>query len=305
MASNCPNCGRVLKWYHVKADCPQCGVSIPNFNWEARLEEDNKKAEQKFAALYKTLNRLKFTVIGSKLRIARLALSVIPAIGFILPWATFKSENATLSFDLLGLFTDGESTINFFGILFKDIGGVISAMSAEGFSGPVSFIMLGLILMLLGIVAIVLAFFMPMVNFKKSDSKAGLILDIISIIFAVAATAMFFASSSKVNGASFTIGTLEFENAAASVMWGIFVYIALLFVPTVLNTLVSKAEVASDEVLESARLEKVRIKEEKAEQERIRKEAARAEAMKKAEEEQAEKVRKAKEALAAKENKNK
>lgn len=305
MASNCPNCGKVLKWYNLKADCPQCGVSIPNFNWEARLEEDNKKAEAKFAALYKTLNRLKFTLVGSKLRILRFALSVIPAVGFILPWATFKSENATLSFDLLGLFTDGESTIKFFGILFKDIDGIISAMNAEGFSGPVSFIMLGLIFMLLSVISIVIAFFIPIVKFKKSATKAGFITDIISVVFAVAGTVMFFLSSSKVNGESFKIATLEFENAAASVLWGVFVYIVLLFVPVILNILVSKSEVASDEVLEAARLEKVRIKEEKAEQDRIRKEAARAEAMKKAEEEQAEKVRKAKEALAARENKKK
>lgn len=305
MANQCPNCGRELKWYYVKADCPECGVSIPNFNWEARLEKDNIVAEEKFAALYKTLNRLKFSVVGSRLRILRLALSVIPAIGFILPWATFKSSNATLSFDLLGLFTDGESTIKFFGILFKDIGGVISSMSAEGFSGPVSFIMLGLILMLLSVVVIVLAFFMPLVNFKKSDTKAGLIFDIFAVIFAATATVMFFLSSSKVNGASFTIGALEFADASAGVLWGIFVYIALLFVPTVLNFLVSRSEVASDEVLEAARAEKVRIKEEKAEEERKKKEAARVEAQKRAEEEQAEKVRKAREALAAKENKKK
>ena len=47
MASTCPNCGKKLKFYNIKAECSQCGVSIPNFNWEARLEEDNIKAEKK------------------------------------------------------------------------------------------------------------------------------------------------------------------------------------------------------------------------------------------------------------------
>lgn len=305
MASKCPNCGRVLKFYNIKAECPGCGVSIPNYNWEARLEEDSRIAEEKFAALYRTLNRFKFSVIGSRLRVARLVMSLVPAIGFILPWATVVSEKATLSFDLLGLFTDGESTIKFFGILFKNIGSIIGTMSAEGFSGPVSFIMLGFFLILLSVVAIVVAFFLPFVRFKKSDTNAGWIADIISIVFAGAGAVMFILSSSKVSETAFNIGTLEFIGATSKVLWGVFVYIILLAVAMTGNILVSKSSVETDEALEAARAEKLRIKEEVAEQERIKKEAARAEAMKKAEEEQAEKVRKAKEALAAKEEKNK
>lgn len=46
MASTCPNCGKKLHWYDVKAECSECGVSIPNFNWEARLEADNELAEK-------------------------------------------------------------------------------------------------------------------------------------------------------------------------------------------------------------------------------------------------------------------
>lgn len=303
MATNCPNCGRVLKWYNFKADCPECGVSIPNFNWEARLEEDNIRAEEKFAALYKTVNRLKFTVFGTRLRVIRLIVSILPAIGFILPWATVSSGKSTLSFDLIGIFTEGESTIKFFGILFKNIGGIISAMSSEGFGGPVTFIMLGFLMMLLSVIAIIAAFFMTFIRFRKSDTKATWITDTVSIVFAVVSAVIFMISSSKAAAAPFAIATLEFENATVSVLWGTFVYLAFLIAATILNVLVSCSEVTSDEVLEAARAERVRIKEEKEEEERKRKEAARAEAEKRAEEEQAEKVRKAKEALAKKDKK--
>lgn len=305
MAAKCPNCGRVLKIYNIKAECPDCGVSIPNYNWEARLEEDSRIAEEKFAAFYRTLNRLKFSVAGSRLRVARLALSLVPAIGFILPWATVASEKATLSFDLLGIFTDGESTINFFVMLFKNLSSVFGTVGQEGFTGPVSFIMLGFLLVLLSVVAIVAAFFLPFIRFKKSDTNAGWIADIISILFAGAGTVLFFLSSSVAAGAEFAIGTLEFTNASVSVLWGIFVYIVLLAVAMTGNILVSKAPVESDEALEAVRAEKIRLKEEKEEAERIRKEAARAEAKKKAEEEEAEKVRKAREALAAKDSNKK
>ena len=45
MASKCPNCGEKLKIYHIKAECPHCKANIPNYNWEARLEEDSAIAE--------------------------------------------------------------------------------------------------------------------------------------------------------------------------------------------------------------------------------------------------------------------
>lgn len=303
MASNCPNCGRTLKWYNIKAECPDCGVSIPNFNWEARLEEDNIKAEAKFNKFYRTLNMLKYSVGGTKQRIVRIILSLVPAIGFILPWANVESEADTLNFDLLGLFTDGKSTIDFFGILFGDIGGILSTISGEGFSGPVTYIIFALLLMLLSVVTIVVAFFLIFITFKKPKTNALWIADIISIVFALISAVLFIASGDKSAGANFTIGTLEFTNATSGAFWGILVYIALLAVPMIANMLVSKADVKSEEQLENERLEKVRIKEEKAEAARIRKEAERAEAQKRAEAEQAEKVRKAKEALAKKNNK--
>lgn len=303
MASNCPKCGRTLRWYNIKAECPDCGISIPNYNWEARLEEDSINAEAKFGAFYKTLNILKYSIFGTRLRIARVFMSFIPALGFILPWANVASAKNTLNFDLFGLFTEGTSTLNFFGILFKNIGDVFSAMSGEGFDGPVTYIIFGFLLMLLSIVAIVVAFFLIFITFKKPKTKATWVADIVSIVFAFISTLLFISSGSKIGGEAFRIASLEFENATSGALWGSMVYIALLAVAFVGNTLVSRAPIKSEEELENERLEKVRIKEEKAEQERIKKEAARAEAQKRAEEEQAEKVRKAKEALAQKNKK--
>lgn len=303
MASKCPNCGQEIKWYNLKADCSACGVSIPNFNWEARLEEDNKKAEEKFGAFYKTLNMLKYSVFGTKLRILRIVMSFIPIIGVIVPWARIASDTAALNFDLLGLFTEGTSTIKFFGMLFKDLGGIIGTMSAEGFSGPVSFTILGLLFVLLSIVTLVVAFFLIFITFKKPKTKAMWIGDIIGLVFTGVAVFLFSSIGGKIGAEPFAIAELTFENATAGVMWGIFVYMALNLVAFVGNFLVSRADVKSEEQLENERLEKVRLKEEKEEQARIRKEQQKLEAEMRAEEEQAEKVRKAKEALAKKNKK--
>ena len=294
MASKCPACGGKLKLYHIKAECPHCKANIPNYNWEARLEEDSAVAEAKFASLYRKLNLLKYSVFGTKLRIARLIMSFIPAVGFILPWAHIVSDKDTLSFDLLGLFTKGTNTIKFFGILFGDIGGILS-----GLEGPVLYIILGLLFMLVSIVVIVAAFFIPIVKFTKPKTNAAWITDFISIVFAVVAAAMFISAGTPAyESAGFNIGTLEFAaGATADAMWGLFVYIGLLAVAMVGNLLVSRADVTSEEDLEIERLAKVRIKQEKEEADRIRKQEAWLEAEKKKQEEHAEKVRKAREAL--------
>lgn len=304
MAARCPNCGGTLKWYDMKAECKHCSANIPNYNWEARLEEDNKIAEEKFQKLYYKLNDFRYTTIGTKLRKNRIWLTLLPAIGFILPWAQIKGELNTLSLDLLGLFTDGTDTIKFFGIFFKRLGDILGGVSA---GEPYADFIIGFLLMLLSIVAIVAAWLFAFILFRRPKTKVMCVLDILSIGFATAAGFMFSQVNADVSAVTtyFKIGNLYFNNASASVMWGIYVYIALLFVALVANILVAKAPVKSKETLEEERLGRVRIKEEKEEAERARKEAARAEAAKKAEQEQAEKVRKAREALAARENKKK
>lgn len=302
MASKCPNCGHEIKWYNLKADCSACGVSIPNFNWEARLEEDNKKAEEKFGKFYRTLNLFRYSVGGTKLRILRIVMSFIPIVGIIIPWATLRGDNAELNFDLLGLFTDGTSTIDFFGILFKNLSGVLEELGAEGFSGPASFMLFGLLAVLLSIVVLVVAFFLIFITFRKPKTKAMVITDILGLLFMGAGIFFFSSVSGRIGAEPFSLAGLTFENAAASAEWGIFVFIALGFVALLGNILVAKSDIKSEETLEAERLERVRIKEEKEEAERLKKEQARVEAEKLAEIEQAEKVRKAREAL---ERKNK
>ena len=71
MASTCPNCGKKLHFWNIKAECSACGVSIPNFDWEARLEEDNRNAEKAFGVFNRTLSRMAYSMWGTKLRIAR------------------------------------------------------------------------------------------------------------------------------------------------------------------------------------------------------------------------------------------
>lgn len=305
MASTCPNCGKKLHWYNVKADCSNCGVSIPNFNWEARLEADSEKAEQKFTTFYRALNRLAYSIWGTKLRIARIILSFLPAIGFILPWTTLKSETTSLGIDMFGLSCD-KSLIDIFGDFFGNAGLYFTNMGYEGYSGALTFTMLSLLFMLLSAVFIVVAFFLILITAKKSKTKAMVVFDILSVASAIASAVLFTvgmgAAPSEV---AFNFGTIPVYAASGNVAWGFFVALALLVVATVANALVAKAPAKSDDELEGERLAKKAEKEEKERQEALARENAREEEEARAKAEQEEIVKQAKAKLEASKSKKK
>ena len=304
MAATCPNCGKKLHIYNIKAECSQCGVSIPNFNWEERLEEDNKIAEAKFASFYRSLNRIAYSIWGTKLRIIRIVLSFLPAIGFILPWAYITSDSTSLGIDLIGIFTKGKSLIDVLSSFFGNSGLYFLNMGYEGYSGPITFTMLSVLFMLLSLVLIVVAFFLIILTYKRSRTKAMFVFDILSIASAIASAVLFKVGMGSVGDkAGFNFGDMPMYNANGSVSWGFFVALALLVVASVVNLLVAKAPAKSDEELETERLERVAVKEEKEHQEAIRKEKEREEYEKKLAEEQAEKVAKAKAHLDARNKK--
>lgn len=309
MASACPNCGRKLHIYNIKAECPDCGVSIPNFNWEARLEEDNEKADRKFESFYKSLNRIAYSIWGTKLRIVRIVMSFLPAIGFILPWAYIQSDANAIGIDMIGIFTDGKSLVDVLSSFFGNAGLYFTNMAYEGYSGPVTYTMLSVLFLLLSAVFIVIAFFLIIFTYKHSKTKAMVVFDILSVASAIVSAVLFTVGmSGDLTDLGYNFGDISIYNASGSVTWGFYVALALLVIATVFNALVAKAPAKSDETLEEERLARKAVKEEKERQDAIKKEKAREEAEKRAAAEQAEKLAKAKanlEAVKAKKDKKK
>lgn len=305
MASSCPNCGKKLHWYDVKAECSNCGISIPNFNWEERLEADNELAERKFASFYRGLNRLAYSIWGTKLRIARIVLSVLPVIGFILPWATLKSDAESVGLDLFGM-TCSKSLIDLFGDFFGNTNLYITNMGYEGFSGKLSFTMYAVLCMVLSLLFAVIAFFLILILAKHSKTKAITVFECLSVASAVASAVCF---TLGVKGApaelGINFGSFPVYNATGGVAWGFYVALALLLVAVGINAAVAKAPAKSDDVLEAERLERKAIKEKKEQEEALRKEIEREEAEKREKEEQARIVEEAKAKLAAREAKKK
>lgn len=305
MASSCPNCGKKLHWYDVKAECSNCGVSIPNFNWEERLEADNELAERKFASFYRGLNRIAYSIWGTKLRIARIVLSVLPAIGFILPWATIKSDAESVGLDLFGM-TCNKSLIDLLKDFFGNMSLYTTNMGYENFSGTLSFTMYSALLMALSLLFAVIAFFLIFILAKHFKTKTLTVFECLSVLSAIG-NAVCFTLGIKAAPSELGInfGSFPVYNATGGVAWGFYVALALLLVAVGINAAVSKAPSKTDEELESERLARKAAKEQKEYEESLKKEVEREEAEKKEKEEQAKLVAEAKAKLAAREAKKK
>ncbi len=305
MASTCPNCGKKLHIWDVKAECSACGVSIPNYNWQARLEEDNIKAEKQFAVFNKTMNRIAYSIWGTKLRIVRLVLTFLPAIGFILPWAVLTSDGESFDLSIIS-FTGNKSLIDFFSSFFGDINLYITNMGFEGYGGALTLGVAGYLLFVLSALFIVIAFFLNIIMCKHPKTKSTVVFDILSIAASVAAVVCFVMSGSLAQEfTAYNFGEFAVINGSASISWGYFVALVLLLVATGINIAVAKAPAKSDETLEEERLARKAAKEEKERQKDIERERARVEAEKAEAEEEARKVAEAKAKLAAKAEKKK
>lgn len=305
MASSCPNCGKKLHWYDVKAECSNCGVSIPNFNWEERLEADNELAERKFASFYRGLNRIAYSIWGTKLRIARIVLSVLPAIGFILPWATIKSDADSVGLDLFGM-TCNRSLIDLFKDFFGNMSLYTTNMSYESFSGTLSFTMYSVLLMILSLLFAVIAFFLIFILAKHFKTKALTVFECLSVLSAIGSAVCFtLGIKAAPSELGINFGSFPVYNATGGVAWGFYAALALLLVAVGINAAVSKAPSKTDDELESERLARKAAKEQKEYEEALKKEVEREEAEKKEKEEQAKLVAEAKAKLAAREAKKK
>ncbi len=305
MASTCPNCGKKLHFWDIKAECSACGVSIPNYNWQERLEEDNIRAEKQFAVFYKSINRIAYTIWGTKLRIARLFITIIPALGYILPWATLKSEANSFDLSIISFFGN-KSLIDFFKSFFGDAGLYITNMKLEGFGGALTLSVAGYFLFVLSALFIVIAFFMTIIMCKHPKTVTTVVFDVLSILAAVASVVCFVTSGTFAQEAvAFNFGDFAVFNGTASISWGFFIAVALLLVAMGINIAVVKAPAKSDETLEEERLARKAAKEEKERQKEIEREKSRREAEKKAEEEQKRIVEEAKAKLAQRKEKKK
>lgn len=178
MASKCPECGHTLKLWNIKAECPKCGVNIANHEWEKRLNDDADFAENAFAKFHYKLQNFKSSVVGSKLRIARLVLTFAPLLALVLPLYSF-----TLNLP----FNKSEQTISFLTfildyLLKTDIGSVLKLMGGEVLGTAATMVVVACVLMLLAVVFGVLNFFVLLIAGIKMKYVFNIVLNVLATV---------------------------------------------------------------------------------------------------------------------------
>lgn len=227
MASLCPACKKTLKPWHIKAECPHCGANIPNHNWEERLEEDALNREASFFKMHTALHLLKYSVIGTPLRIARLVCAFLPILGYVVPMAyldlngTDGTQITAKPINAIAFFTNDT-------FKFADIFKMLTDSANKSADDKA---LISLVLVLASLLFGVIAFFMIPILFKKPKNPVSAIFHILSI-GTYAAAPVFFNKFIE----SYTSNALG--NISGGVMWGITVGIILFAIALVLNIIV-------------------------------------------------------------------
>lgn len=227
----CPKCHGILNFWNVKAECPYCGVNIPNYNWEASLDADAEKAEKSWVNFRKFTSNLKSALFGNVFRIIRFACTFLPLVVLILPLA-----NYTLN---LPFFGDGSTNFTLLDfsmntLLSLNWGSLIGLMPSETLGSPVSMLIISILLTYLAIVFGVLNF--VFVLLKAPSLKAGA-----NIVLCVLSTLSFATAGVLFNLAVSQIGATTAPFIDGSIQFGLFVGIALFALNVVLNILISRS----------------------------------------------------------------
>lgn len=242
--AKCPKCGYGLKIWDIKAECPSCGVNIANYDWERRLEEDSIKAEAAFAKLHETMNKFKYSFKGTKLRIARIPVSVLPLFSFLLPLGH-------LSVSLP--FYEDDITINAISLVMNimkfDIGGIFKFPSSTIAGDAALMFVLALVLLIAGALSLLVSLVFLMLNFRKLNSKGLSLTNLVASLLILGSAYCF-------NDFLLQLEASTVNAASGSLGWGIFVSAGLFFASFVINMFVAKAKVVLPEIEKASGEEK-------------------------------------------------
>lgn len=226
----CPKCYGILHFWHVKAECPYCGVNIPNYNWEGRLDKDAENAVVAWKSFRKFTYNLKSALFGSKLRIARFVCTFLPLIALILPLATYTLcipfvDPAPRSMNLV------DFTLNT--LLNLNWGSLLNLVSSEILGMSFLFMFISILCLYLAVVFGVLNFLFVIIKAPSLKALSNIILCTGSALCFITSGVLFTLAMNGIKETSIVFIT-------GSVQFGLFVGIALFSLNIILNVLVNK-----------------------------------------------------------------
>lgn len=179
--AHCPNCGRKLRLYNWKPDCPDCGVNMVYFKSNERLLAETEAAEIAHAKSQPSIDRAKSSFLGSPIAISRSVISVLPLAALFLP-----------------LFKTAQGIVNAVGV-YK----LVSSLDfGRAFAGDR--FALGLVLLLVSAVMILVCLGCTVMSLARHGRLRNLILDLLTLLCAAGA-AVCLALSGCAIGAGFFV----------------------------------------------------------------------------------------------------
>ncbi|MEE1138018.1 MAG: hypothetical protein U0M02_06030 [Acutalibacteraceae bacterium] len=236
--ARCPKCNRKLHIWNVKAECPDCGVNIANYDWENRLEQDSIEAEAAFAKLHETMRKFKYSFVGTKLRIARIPISVLPLFTFLLPLGTLAVSIP---------FCDEKITINAITLVMNimnfDILGIFKAPASDIIGDTALMFMLSILFVVLSALSLLVSLVFLMLNFRKFNSKGLFGTNLVASLMMFASAFCFHQFSAMMEASTLA------DAIQCGPSWGVFVSGAIFLVSSITNLIVSlqKVEIPPEE----------------------------------------------------------
>ena len=229
--ANCPHCYKHLNFWDVKAECPHCGVNIPNYDWENMLEADAKKAEIAWSKFRIFTGNFKSSLFGNKLRIIRFIFTFVPLIVLVLPVASYIFTLPFLSNESNKV-TLLDFTLN--KLLNINWGSILGLIKLDELGVNFLFIFISLLLLYLAVVFGVLNFVFILISAPSLKATANCILCAGSALCFILSPVLYSVALSSFN----TIGINIFSG---NIDFGIFVGIFLFTLNFVLNFITNKS----------------------------------------------------------------
>ncbi len=220
--ANCPKCNAKLKLTDWRPECPHCGVNMVYYGMEDRLLADAEKAEAEHARFQKKIDRMKASLIGGPLQIARIVFAFLPIAGLFLPLAKFDLAQAPY----IAAKTVSANILTIVDLLSNsDLGALLGTFSSGVFGRPMLFFVLSIVLLLLSVVLGLIGFFRLICSAQKKSCVKNIVVSGVQLLLVAAGCVLFgrFASG---------IAAVFPAYISASLGVGVFVF-AALHLPTI------------------------------------------------------------------------
>ena len=198
MAAYCPKCNYKLKLTDWRPECPKCGVNVVYYGIEERLREEADVAEYHYAMNKPKYDRLKFSLIGHKLSIARLVIGVLPLLALLLPMGRFA---ISLPFNDHNKIVNLVSIIMFFVKNGFDVDALMALTGSQLLGRSIVYFAVSLVSLVLMALTMFVAYILLTLSAAPKGIKRNITFAVLGAVFATVSFVSFCLMAGSLNAA--------------------------------------------------------------------------------------------------------